>query len=137
MKGLATKYHISILSTVEYPKLAQGQVPTNNNIGESNQIAYDANLLCHIYNDIHEYGEKATHYHLGIDEDGTPMRMPRIHLDFGKNKITPYKGRQWYDFYPQYADLEYVESSIPEQIEENKQRPDKRFKEAIGDSLTE
>jgi len=124
MKGLATKYHICVISTVEYPKLTQGQIPTNTNIGETRKIAYDANLICHLYNDLHEYGDKATHFHLDID--GT--KLPRLMLNFGKNKISPYKGRQWYDFYPDRANFKHANvSEVEEQTEVKKKKVDNRI----------
>jgi len=124
MKGLATKYHICIICTVEYPKLSQGQIPNNNNIGETAKIKYDANLICHLYNDLHEYGDKATHFHLDID--GT--KLPRLMMNFGKNKISPYKGRQWYDFYPEKANFRCADvSEVEEQLEGKKKKKQKKI----------
>jgi DNA primase catalytic core len=128
MKSLATKYHICIISTVEYPKLSQGQIPTNNNIGETAQIAYDANIICHLYNDLHEYGDKATHFHL--DLDGT--KLPRLMVNFGKNKVSPYKGRQWYDFYPEQANFRFADMSDVEEQEETGKKKVKNRLEALA-----
>lgn len=137
MKTMATKHHICILSTVEYPKLQQGQIPTNNNIAETQKISYDANLLCHIYNDLHEWGDKAEHYHISIDGEGVPVKMPRLMVNFGKNKISPYKGRQWYDFYPEQSDFVYVEDSIMEEAEKKDEERKDRVDRIIEDGLLE
>jgi hypothetical protein len=118
MKSLATKYHICIISTVEYPKLNQGQIPTNNNIGETAKIQYDANVILHLYNDLHEYGDKATHFHPDID--GT--KLPRLMVNFGKNKVSPYKGRQWYDFWPERANFKFADMSDVEEQEKTKKK---------------
>jgi hypothetical protein len=113
VKSLATRYHITIISTVEYPKLNQGQIPTNNNVGETNQVIYDANVMIHLYNDLHEFGEKATHYHIGVNSSGETIRMPRLMADFGKNKISAFKGRVWLDFFPECSDFVSVDPRIP------------------------
>jgi DNA primase catalytic core len=137
MKNMATRHHISLQSTVEYPKLAQGQIPTNGNIGETAQVAYDANLICHLYNELHEWGDKAKHYHLGIDGDGDSVRMPRIMVNFGKNKISPYKGRQWYDFYPEQSDFHFVEESVMEEVNSEEEEKKDRSQSIIKNGITE
>ena len=137
MKAMATKHHICILSSVEYPKLQQGQIPTNNNIAETKKIAYDANLLCHIYNDLHEKGDKAEHYHTALDGENFPVKMPRLMINYGKNKISPYKGRQWYDFFPEQSDFRYVEDSVMEEVEKKDEERKDRFDRVLEDGLLE
>jgi DNA primase catalytic core len=137
MKSMATRHHICILSTVEYPKLSRGQIPTNENIGETKKIAYDSNLLCHMYNDLHEWGDKAKNYHISLDGEGNAMKMPRVMVNFGKNKISPYKGRQWYDFYPEQSDFVFVEDSIMEEVEKQEEEKKNRFEKIAEDGLVE
>jgi replicative DNA helicase len=118
VKGLATKHHVTIISTVEYTKLPMGTKPTNNVVAESVQMEYDANAIIHLYNDLHEAGANATHCHLhpgALGED--PKRMPRIEVIVGKNKISGFKGQIWLDFYPDSSDWSYVDPSIPMQEE--------------------
>lgn len=137
MKNLATKHHICILSTVEYTKLPRGTVPSNTNVGETRQVAYDANLMCHIYSDLNEWGDDAKHYHVGIDGEGNAVKMPRIMLNFGKNKISSYKGRQWYDFFPEQADFSFVEASVVEETEKEKEEHKNRFEKIAENGLVE
>jgi DNA primase catalytic core len=137
MKAMATRHHVCILSTVEYPKLQQGQIPTNENISETKKISYDANLLCHMYNDLHEWGDKAEHYHISLDGENSPVKMPRIMINYGKNKISPFKGRQWYDFYPEQSDFIYVEDSVMEEVEKQDEEKKDRYDRLIENGLTE
>ena len=137
MKNLATKHHICILSTVEYTKLPRGTVPSNNSVSETKQIAYDANLICHLYSDLNEWGDDAKHFHMGIDGEGNAVKMPRIMLDFGKNKISSYKGRQWYDFFPERADFNFVEASVVEETEKEKEKHKNRFEKIAQNGLVE
>jgi DNA primase catalytic core len=137
IKNLATKYHCCILSTVEYPKIPRGQTANNNSIGETKKIAYDANVICHVYNDLHEYGDRATHYHMGLDIMGQPIMMPRVSITFGKNKVSAYKGTQWYDFWPEHVDFQYVDASvIADAVSKKSGRPKDRF-EAVLDGISE
>lgn len=120
IKALATKHHVCILSTVEYTKLQVGQKPSNTNVAETVQILYDANAIIHLYSDLHEFGERATHFHLAApSESEEAKRMPRIEVIIGKNKISGFKGRIWLDFYPDCSDWAYVDESIPAEDEKN------------------
>lgn len=134
MKSLATKHHITVLSTVEYTKLERGVRPSNNNIGETVQIDYDANFICHLYNDVHEFQDQATHYHVELDEsNNTVKRMPRIEAIIGKNKVSEFKGSIWFDFFPASSDFAYVDPTVVEEEEkEAKEKKKKRKGEANG-----
>jgi replicative DNA helicase len=111
IKRLATSYHIPILATMEYTKLAAGQKPTNNNIAESVAMEYDSNLIAHMYNDLHERGPNAEMFHLGI-QDEHQVRMPRIEMIFGKNKISSFKSSLYFDFYPSSSDFISIDESV-------------------------
>lgn len=106
MKDMATKYHITILATVEYKKILPGNEPTNADIGETGQIEYDANLVAHIYNEYHEKGEAAAHVHSHDYNDGSgTLTLPRLSLKIGKNKVTGWKNKMWFDFYPESSNF--------------------------------
>ncbi len=103
-KNLATSHHICVITTVEYRK-TEGE-PTNNSIAETGQIEYDANLIAHVYNEVHEKGESAIHRHEYDFDDGQGKKIcPRISVTIGKNKITAFKNRLWFDFYPDSSDF--------------------------------
>jgi DNA primase len=108
-KGLATQHHICVITTIEYKKIEHGKEANNSDIGETGQIEYDANIIAHVHNELHEEGEKALHYHehdFGNGE-GT-KRLPRIAVHIAKNKVTGFKNKLWFDFYPDASDFTYV-----------------------------
>lgn len=109
IKEMATRHHCCIITTIEYKKIEAGKEATNNDIIETGQIEYDANLIAHLHNDMHERDERAVyvHYHSydGVHQD----RLPRIQMRITKNKITGFKGKLWFDFFPACSDFMYVE----------------------------
>jgi DNA primase catalytic core len=110
MKGVAVKYHIAVIATVEYVKLPPGIIPNNNNIAETRAIIYDASFIGHLYNDLHEMSRSAICVHRTKDGD----LLPRIRLGIGKNKITDFKDRVFLDFYPASGMFRCVATSIAE-----------------------
>ena len=112
MKGLATRHHVAIITTVEYRKTQNNQRAGNQDISETVQIEYDANLIAHIHNDLHDKGDRASFYHYEDDEDGTPVKMPTVELEIGKNKITAFKNKLFFDFYPGNSDFVSVDEEI-------------------------
>jgi DNA primase catalytic core len=104
VKALATRHHISIVSTMEYTKLAPGIKPSNNSLSESVAMEYDANLILHLYNDMHSRGPNADIFHT-VTRNGEKKNYPRIEAIFGKNKISSFKGSVYLDFYPDCSDF--------------------------------
>ena len=110
MKNTATKYHIPIISTVEYTKLPQGTIPDNNNIAETRAIIYDASFIGHLYSDLSWRGEDSAI----LVHERNDMLYPRIRFGIGKNKITEFKGRLFFDFYPANGILKWVSKETAE-----------------------
>lgn len=111
MKNIATKFHICVITTVEYRKTKHGDHATNADIGETGQIEYDASLIAHLHNEIHEKGKNAKIFHIGgTTED--PIQLPRIEINIGKNKITAFKNRLFYDFFPESSDFVCVDERV-------------------------
>lgn len=105
MKKLAEKYHISMIHTVEYHKMSHGTKPTNYNIGESQQLAYDANFLLHLYSELTDLPDKFTICH----EDNNGY-LPRLECIIGKNKIGASKDTFFLDFWPACSEYRWVSS---------------------------
>ena len=121
IKGLATRYHIPILCSMEYTKLNSGSRPTNNSISESVAMQYDSNFIAHMYNELHDLGPNATQFHTVINKDGS-LRLPRIEMIIGKNKISSFKNSLYFDFYPASSDFIGIdESVIAEEIQAAKE----------------
>lgn len=105
-KNLATKHHILVLTTIEYKKIETGKEATNSDIAESGQIEYDANIIAHVHNELHDLGQGASNYHEYNFGDGEGLvKCPRISLNISKNKVTGFKNKLWFDFYPAASDF--------------------------------
>jgi replicative DNA helicase len=116
IKNMTVINNISIISTVEYRKLNEGEKPSNQAIAESRALQYDASVIIHLYNDLHMNGEDSHQVHLA--NDGT--LLPRIWCKFGKNKVSGYEGREYLDLYPYHATYRPV--NIEQAIQEMKER---------------
>ena len=112
-KDIAKEHEMPIWATMEYSKSGtwEGR-PTNNSISESIAMEYDANLICHVYNDLHVKREDAEIYFKRTDENGVEYKAPRIELIFGKNKINEYKGTLYFDFYSEQSRFQAVPRSV-------------------------
>lgn len=112
-KDMAKKEEIPIWATMEYNKAgAWDGRPTNNSIAESAAMEYDANVIIHIYNDLHIKRDSAELFFTRTDNEGRTYRAPRIELIFGKNKINEYKGRLYFDFYTEQSRYVPVPTSL-------------------------
>jgi DNA primase catalytic core len=115
LKLLTVSNHITVICTAEYRKLAHGEMPHNTAMAESRALAYDASVILHLYNDLHNKGEnEATIIH---KHDGEIM--PRVWCKFGKNKVSGYEGREFLDLYPRNGQFRAVdrERGVNEQRE--------------------
>lgn len=121
MKDLATKNHICIMTTVEYRKTQSATTRAGNqDVAETGQIEYDANLIAHVHNELHEKKQKAKIYHMETI-DNEPVQCPTIELEIGKNKITSFKSSLYFDFFPHCSDFIYVsDNQILHRQEQNK-----------------
>jgi DNA primase len=107
IKDIATRYHIPVLTTCEYNKVAFGSRPDNNSISETRALEYDANLIVHLYNELHEKGPNATMSHVAGDS-----KLPIIEMIFGKNKITSFKSSLYFKFFPASSDFKEIDESL-------------------------
>ena len=119
MKNMTVANHITIVSTVEYRKLALGEKPSNLAIAESRALAYDASAIIHLHNDLHYSNEDEAEL-LHYDDSG--KALPRIWCKFGKNKISGYEGRDFLDLFGgagQYraVDLDTAIKELKERME--------------------
>jgi len=111
-KDLAKKEGIGIWATMEYNKSVGADRPTNNSIAESIAMEYDANCIIHIYNELHNKRDEAEIYFARTDAEGRRYHAPRIELIFGKNKISEFKGKLYFDFYTEQSRYVPVPASV-------------------------
>ena len=125
-KDMAKKYDIPVWCTMEYNKTVGTGRPTNNSISESIAMEYDANLIMHLYNDLHvknQLGEEPEVYFTRNDGQGNIIKCPRIEAIIGKNKLNSFKGSLYFDFYADQSRMVPVSSvQVHQDIENTKRR---------------
>ena len=104
MQKISDVLDLTIICTMECNKQAQAsKKPRIEHLGESGKMAFSFKLLGMVYNDLHENREKAKSYWM----DGERKR-PVIEVAYEKNKITSYKGTNYFKFYDDQARLEEI-----------------------------
>lgn len=132
LKNLCKLYDATVFSTVEYTKLPPGVKPTNNNIAESVQMEYDGNAIIHLYNELHGLPDTTNAFF--YDDFG--RKMPLIEANFGKNKISAFKGTAYYKFWPGkgfYREITQREFNDEVQMHSNERVAAKMEEQSGGD----
>ena len=113
IKDISKEFEMPIVCTMEYTKgSALGGKPDNGSISESAAMEYDANLICHLYNELHEKRDMAEVFFNRTDKFGRAYKAPRIEMIFGKNKINEFKGELYFDFYTEQSRFVPVPFSV-------------------------
>lgn len=103
VSDLATKYDIPVLTTGEFKKLNGFRRPGADDLRESVKIKYEAKAILLCYNEVGVKGESASIY---FERQGKAERQPIFEVKFAKNKMSSYKGRLFFEFYPEIAYFE-------------------------------
>lgn len=103
---LAIKYDIPVICSAELRKMNTKTRPTLDDIREAVKIKYEAKaiLLCH--NDVHTKGEAAEVF---FNRTDNPGKQPVFEVHVAKNKFGSYKGRMFFESYPELARMEEVD----------------------------
>lgn len=117
LKNMTVANHITIVSTVEYRKLVQGEKPTNLVIAESRALAYDATAIIHLHNELHHTDEDSC---VLVHQDEEGNILPRIWVKFGKNKISGFEGREFVDLFGYAGQMRAVDVEVA--IKDQKER---------------
>lgn len=97
---LAIKHNIVIICSAELKKLNGNRRPILDDIREAVKIKYEAKAVLLVYNEVHYKGEGADVFYL---KQGNPIKQPVFEVHFAKNKFGTYKGRAFFEFYPEMA----------------------------------
>lgn len=100
---LAIRHNLVLICSGELRKPNGQMRPTADSIRESVKIKYEAKaiLLCH--NDVHYRGEGAEVFFQRTDKEG---KQPVLEIHFAKNKMSSFKGRLFFEQYPEMSRLE-------------------------------
>ena len=100
---LAIKYDIPLICTAELKKLNGTRRPQLDDIRDNVKIKYEAKAVLLAYNEVHYKGDAADVYYM---KQSSPLKQPVLELHFAKNKMHSFKGRIFFEFYPEMARLE-------------------------------
>ena len=103
LKNLAKQVQIPIWMVAEYHKLMPGTRPTNNHLAETVKLEYEADVIIHLYNELHDLGIESNQYFMNHGK-----KMPLVEAIFGKNKINDFKDTVWMKFFPEFGRHETV-----------------------------
>ena len=96
----ADKYGIILICSAELKKLNGSKRAGVDDLRESVKIKYEAKAILLVYNEVHYRGESANIYY---NISGNPYKQPIFEVHFAKNKFNGWKGRLFFEFYPEMA----------------------------------
>lgn len=99
----AIRYDIPVVCSGELKKLNGTRRPALDDIRESVKIKYEAKAVLLVYNEVHYKGEGAEVHFLRKND---PLKQPIFEVHFAKNKFNNFKGRAFFEFYPEMARME-------------------------------
>jgi replicative DNA helicase len=100
---IAIKYDIVMICTGEFKKLNGVRRPVPDDLRESVKIKYEAKAILLVYNEVHYKGENSNIYFM---KNNNPFKQPIFEVHFAKNKFNTFKGRVFFEFYPEMARME-------------------------------
>lgn len=97
---LSIKHDIPIVCTAEFKKLNSSRRGQLDDLRESVKIKFEAKAVLLVYNEVHYKGQNADIFFM---KNGNPFKQPIFEVHFAKNKFGTYKGRNFFEFYPEMA----------------------------------
>lgn len=97
---MATELDIPVVCSAEFKKLNGFRRPSIDDIRESVKIKYEAKSVMLCYNEVSLKGEGASVY---FDKAGDASKQPVFEVKFAKNKYSKFKGRVYFEGYPEMA----------------------------------
>ena len=100
VSDMATQLDIPVVCSAEFKKLNGFRRPSIDDIRESVKIKYEAKSVMLCYNEVSLKGEGASVY---FEKTGDPGKQPVYEVSFAKNKYSKFKGRVYFEGYPEMA----------------------------------
>lgn len=96
----ATQLDVPIVCSAEFKKINGYRRPVIDDIRESVKIKYEAKSIMLCFNEVSLKGEAAGVY---FNKANDPSKQPVYEVQFQKNKFTSFKGRVYFEGYPEMA----------------------------------
>lgn len=100
LSGIAARLDCPIVCSAEFRKLNGNRRPILDDIRESVKIVYEAKAILLCYNEVGIRGQQAQIFWRRPDH---PDNQPVFEVQIGKNKYSSFKGRVFYEFYPEMS----------------------------------
>lgn len=108
VSDMATLLDIPIICTAELRKLNGTRRPIPDDIREATKIKYEAKSIMLVYNEVAVKGDAASIYY---EFNNSPIKQPIFEVKIGKNKYSSFKGRLFFEFYPEFAMFQECDSA--------------------------
>ncbi|QHW35857.1 AAA family ATPase (plasmid) [Paenibacillus rhizovicinus] len=99
LKKWTVTYNAVVMCTAHLRKTGNKR-PTVEDLKDTIELQYEANLICLLYSDVGVKEENAAVYWINEDEE---RKMPVIEMRIGKNKFGSFKGTRFYEFTPDWS----------------------------------
>lgn len=100
VSDMATRFDIPIVCSAEFKKLNGFRRPSIDDLRESVKIKYEAKSVMLCYNEVSLKGEAASVY---FEKTSEATKQPVFEVKFAKNKFSKFKGRVFFEGYPEMA----------------------------------
>jgi replicative DNA helicase len=100
IKGWSVDLDIIVLASMHLRKLNANRRPTMDDLKDSNALEYELSCCFLVYNDVSRNKQAAKIYHRDSEEG---EKLPVVEIDWGKNKVTGYKGRTFCYFSSEFS----------------------------------
>ena len=101
LKDLSTDLNCMVFASMHLRKLNANRRPTMDDLKDSNTLEYELDACFLVYNDVSKNKQSAKIFYREDNEN--TEKMPIIEVDWGKNKISSYKGITFCNFAPNYS----------------------------------
>lgn len=100
VSDMATELDVPIVCTAEFKKINGYRRPVIDDIREAVKIKYEAKSVMLCFNEVSLKGEAASVY---FNKANDPAKQPVYEVQVQKNKFTKFKGRLYFEGYPEMA----------------------------------
>lgn len=97
---MATELDIAVVASAEFKKVNGFRRPSIDDLREAVKIKYEAKSVMLCYNEVSLKGEAAAVY---FEKAGDAEKQPVYEVKFAKNKFSKFKGRVFFEGYPEMA----------------------------------
>ena len=110
IKDLSKKFNCIVFASMNLRKLNGSRRPTMDDLKDSNILEFEADVCYLVYNDVSKNKQAAKIFYK--ESEQSTEKRPIIEVDWGKNKLSSYKGVMFCNFSPEYSKcIEVAEES--------------------------